>query len=253
MEDASSVTVEDIPENQHTGTYATSDENNPKIAALESSVSTHNPDLSASSSHVVKSSPSAQFINITNKTLVHSVSAHCSDVPVDQTAAVDRRKPQSVAHLSAIATGTNLSIVQPSCYPLVNNKCTEMAASSTRANEAFLVMESLVKEAPASREVLPTFPGVKTSKASEVQNATCHPSLLHIKTLSNLLRHSPAVTSAQSGQFINITNKVKSTNILQGTIFHPVNVAKSSERLASISGETLTPSDGENNARAEPK
>ncbi|XP_077340382.1 uncharacterized protein LOC143984009 isoform X2 [Lithobates pipiens] len=270
IKDASNETVENIPEDHHTGTKACSDGNNQKFAALESSVSTRTPGPFASSTPLhdatsvsqlprhssgVTNDPSRQFANITNIALAPTVNSHNLDVPVDQTETIYKRPSQSVAHLSPITTGTEMLIGQTSCSSFASNKCTGMSASSPRAKNAFLQKELPIKGASISREVPPTSTHINSGKAIEVQNAACNSSSLHIKTLSHLPRHSPGVTSSPSGQFINIASKVKNPDSLQGTTFNPVNVAYNSNWLSSISGEMLTSEDsaaGENNARAKP-
>ncbi|XP_073469298.1 uncharacterized protein [Aquarana catesbeiana] len=270
IKDASNENVEDIPEDQHTDIKACSDGNNLKFAALESSVSTRTPGQFASSTPVhdatsvsqlpryspgVTNSPSRQFANIANIALLPTVNSHNSDVPVDQTETIHKRQSQSVAHLSPITTGTEMLIGQTSCFSLASNKCTGMSASSPRAKDAFLLKELLIKGASTSREVPPTSAGINGGKATEVQNAACNSSPLHIKALSHLPRHSPGVTSSPSGQFINIASKVKNTGSLQGTAFNLANVPYDINWLPSISGEMLTFEDsaaGENNARAQP-
>ncbi|XP_073469306.1 uncharacterized protein [Aquarana catesbeiana] len=88
----------------------------------------------------------------TTKALVHAVNSNGSNVPVDQKATVLKRQSQSVVHLSAITTGTELLNGQPLCSSLVESKYTEIAASSPTGKEAFLAKELLRKKAPASRE-----------------------------------------------------------------------------------------------------
>ncbi|XP_073469313.1 uncharacterized protein [Aquarana catesbeiana] len=259
-------------QDRHTDIKACSDGNNLKFDALKSSLSTRTPGQFASSttvydatsvSHLPRHSPgvtnfpSRQFANITNIALVSTVNSHNSDVPGNQTETIHRRQSQSRAHFSAITTGTEMLIGQTSCSSLANNKCTGMSASSPRAKDAFLknaflLKELLIKGAPTSREEVPPTFG---SKATEVQNAACNFSSLHIKALSQIPRNSPGVTSSPSGQFINIASKVKNPDSLQGTTFNPANVAYDSNWLSSISGEMLTSEDsavGENNARAQP-
>ncbi|XP_040196241.1 uncharacterized protein LOC120929096 isoform X2 [Rana temporaria] len=270
IKDASNETVEDIPKDQHTGTKACSNKNNQKFAALESSVSTWTPGQIASStpvhnatsvsqlprqSPVVTNSPSRQFTNSTNIALACNVNSHNSSVPVDQTETIHKRQSQSIANLSAITTGTELLIEQPSCSSLASNKCTGVSASSPRAKKACLLKELLIKGAHTARKVPPISAGIKGGKATEVQNAACNASPLHIKALSHLPRHSPGVISSPSGQFINNTSKVKNPDSLQGTTFNPANVANGSGSLSSIHGEMLTSADSaadENSTRAQP-
>lgn len=203
-------------------------------------------------SPVVTNSPSRQFTNSTNIALARTVNSHNSNVPVDQTETIHKRQSQSIANLSALTTGTELLIGQPSCSSLASNKCTGMSASSPRAKEAFLLKELLIKGAHSARKVPPISAGIKGGKATEVQNAACNASPLHIKALSHLSRHSPGVISSPSGQFI---NKVKNPDSLQGTTFNPANVANGSGWLSSIRGEMLTSADSaadENSTRAQP-
>ncbi|XP_077340379.1 uncharacterized protein LOC143984007 [Lithobates pipiens] len=88
----------------------------------------------------------------TTKALVHAINSHDSNVPVDQMATVLKRQSQSVVHISATTTGTDLLNGQPSCSSLVDSKCTEIAAGSATGKEAFVEKELLRKKAPASRE-----------------------------------------------------------------------------------------------------
>ncbi|CAI9542774.1 unnamed protein product [Staurois parvus] len=150
--------------------------------------------------------------------LVHAVNSHAMDVPVDQTATVPQRQIKSVGHVSAITTGTDLSIVQPSCSSRVDNKCTEMASSSPRAKETFHVKELLIKEALTSREEAPlTSPGVKGGTTSEVEKATCRPSLLHLKALSYQLKQGYFLQSFKKIN-VQLPSNGKSLSTLQSKV-----------------------------------
>ncbi|XP_040196238.1 uncharacterized protein LOC120929095 isoform X2 [Rana temporaria] len=111
-------------------------------------------------------------------------------------------------------------------------------ARSDRLNPKIATLESSVS--------------IRTPEGPCASSTTVHDAT----SVSQLPGHFPSVTSSPSRQLINVNNKVKRTDSLQGTTFNTLKVVIGIEKLASTNGEMLKSADstdGVSNARAQPK